>query len=378
MERRKIRQEEEKEREKKKKDLKRSFRKQKKDKFKTAFTKLTVTKIIIIIIIIVTPIIILFAYNYYIAGKKTNYSFFTEGDEVHGTILANNELNLTYILSKISFASTAQYMSMEITDNYPYSNTLYQATLQQSAPSVLAIPYDLHPNNHHAEIGDCYADFTVGFIHNVPDLLYVLKSSGSVVYPSVLEWNYRLNETDLDTLISDQNNFFFDPVITVEPGNRQLYLNNPTEIHVIVNLTAGYYNSIGFSEISMSFVNSNNITFSNPKILIGGLETSTNQYTFISRRQSIGAFTSMFLEFNVTVNSTQSFTNKNILSSGSIFFQYGAKLLQDIYPTKGFSSIKASLLGIPNQEQLEAFVYQIGLKYTNFVIDTPLNFNCTV
>ena len=69
---------------------------------------------------------------------------------------------------------------------------------------------------------------------------------------------------------------------------------------------------------------------------------------------------------------------KDILSSGSIFFQFGGKLLQKIYPNEEFDSLKINIIGIPTEEQIEGFIYMLKMRYTNFIIDTPLLFNCTV
>ncbi|MHA1384079.1 MAG: hypothetical protein ACTSR3_10045 [Candidatus Helarchaeota archaeon] len=375
MERRRIRQEEEKEKERKKKELKKTFRKRDKEKVKSGFSGLTATKIILIIIAIATPIVIIFVYNYYIGERQPNYSFLTEGDEVYGT-LNSTTLNFTHTVTNLVFASTAQYMNFEITDNYPYDTILYQASYKTTFHSVLAIPYDVHPNDHHEGIGDTYMEFMLAFVHNVPDMLYVLRTSGAFVYPSVIQWNYQLNGTNLQTFTSDQEKYFFTPTVTVEPGNKILTKNVEKEIHVTVNLTAGYFHTLGLTEIKMIFTNSDNLTFSDPEVFIGGLQGSGNSYTFISRRTSVGAFTSILLDFNITVNSTEGFTDQNILSSGGIFFQFGGKGLQNIYPTVGFGAARLNVLGIPDEKQIEAFIYMARLKYLNYHIDTPLIFDC--
>ncbi|MHA1380532.1 MAG: hypothetical protein ACTSRG_19370 [Candidatus Helarchaeota archaeon] len=374
MERRRLRQEEEKEKERKKKELKKEFHKKDKAKTKVGFSGLTATKIILIVIAIVTPITIIFVYNYYIGENQPNYSFFTEGDQVFGTSNTTH-VNFTHTITNLAFASTAEFMSFEVTDNYPYNPTLYQASYKNTFYSVYSIPYDVHPNNHWEGTGNTYMEFSLGFIHNVPNLFFVTRASGSTLYPSVLQWNYRLNGTNLHDLVTDQNKYFFTPQITIEP-ERTLTQNIAKEIHVLVNLTAGYYHSLGYTEIKMTFENSENITFSNPKVFVGGLSQGGNSFTFISRRSSTGAFDSIYLDFNITVNSTQTFTNKNILSSGSIFFQFGGKSLQDIYPNVGFGSPTLNVLGIPKDDQIEAFIYMVRLKYTNFQIDTPLYFDC--
>ncbi|MFX0141280.1 MAG: hypothetical protein ACFFDN_47005, partial [Candidatus Hodarchaeota archaeon] len=75
-----------------------------------------------------------------------------------------------------------------------------------------------------------------------------------------------------------------------------------------------------------------------------------------------------------------SFTNENLLSSGGISFQFNGKSLQSIYPSEGFGSLKYNLIGIPEEDQIEAVIYMIRQKYINFHIDIPpeaLKVNCT-
>ncbi|MFX1449875.1 MAG: hypothetical protein ACFFCM_03465 [Promethearchaeota archaeon] len=379
MERRKIRREEEKERERKKKELKKSFRKSDKDKVRVGLSKLTAAKIIIILAIIITPIAIFFAYQYFETEKEPQYSFLTEGDHVYGTWLNGNNLNFTYIESHMSFASTAQYMSMEITDDYPYDIKLYKAELKSTFPSVLSIPYDVHPHDHH-EDPDCYVEFMFAFLHNVPDLFYVLRSTDEVIYPAVLEWYYILNGTDLED--ENQQNFFQKPEITVEEpsgiSNGELKLNEETEIRVNVSIKAGIFYSLGLTEMTMVFRDSENFSFKNASVAFGGLGGGPGRYNLIARRSSVATFTSMNLVFNITVKANQTFSTQNILNLGTLSFQIPGKLLQSIYPTKGFGSVKYNVIGIPDEDQIEAFIYMIRQKYVNFHIDLPLFFSCTV
>ncbi len=377
MERRKIRKEEEKERERKKKELKKSFHKTEKGKTRSGLSKVTAAKIIIILAIIITPIVIFFVYQYFETEKKPQYSFLTEGDYVYGTWLDGNELNFTHIKSTIAFAGTPEFMNMELSDSYPYDSNLYKAQLKSTFHSAIAIPYDVHPHDHH-EDPDCYVEFAVGFIHNVPNVFYVLRRAGGVVYPSVLEWNYILNGTDLETLTSEQEYYFFNPIITVDPSNRELKVSTDVEIHVVINITAGYYNSLGITEMNMVFKDNKNLTFKDAEVFIGGLSGRPGYYSFKSRKGRVSAFNSMYLDFNITVNSNQSFTSEDILSSGSLSFQFKNKLLQDIYTSRRFGSLKLNVLGIPDEDQIEAFIYMIRQKHLNFHIDIPLNFSCTV
>ncbi len=373
MERRRIRQEEEKEKERKKKELKRSFRKQKKDKAKSGFERVTVTKIVIIIAIIVTPIVIFFVWNYYSTERELNYSFLTEGDEVYGTLSTKNVLNFTHIITKIAVASTAQFINLDITDNYPYDSTLYQASSDSTFSSIFSIPYNLNPHFHHEGAGDCYATFTLLLLHNVPDILLSLRRDGGIIYPAVLEWNYRLDGTDL----GEAPSYFFSPTITIEPGDMNLTQNTAEEIHVTLNLTAGYFKNLGFTEMSMTFTSDENITFSNPIVVTGALERTGNQYKFISRLSTVRYYHPIFLDFNITVNSSKTFQDQDILSSSQIFFQFYPDSLKNIYPTKGFGPLTASVLGVPDQKQLEAYIYIARISYTNFIIETPLIFDCT-
>ncbi|NVM00844.1 MAG: hypothetical protein HWN67_00790 [Candidatus Helarchaeota archaeon] len=376
MERRKIRKEEEKEREKKKKELKKSFRKKEKGKVRFGLSKVTVAKIIVILVVIITPIVIFFVYQYFESEKEPQYSFLTEGDFVYGTWINGNKLNFTHIKTKIAFASTVEFMSMEISDNYPYDSNLYKAVLKSTFHSVLAIPYDVHPHDHY-EDPDSYVEFAVGFIHNVPDLFYVLRSTDEVIYPSVLEWYYILNGTDLEDLTTDQNEFFFNPEISVDPSDRELKKDTDTEIHVNVTIKAGYSKGLGMTEMTMTFKDNENLTFTDAEVFIGGLGGRPGYYTFKSRKSRVGTFSSMYLDFNITVNSNQTFTSENILSSGSISFQFKGRSLRNVYPSRRFGSIKLNVLGIPDEDQIEAFIYMIRQKYINFHIDIPLNFTCT-
>jgi hypothetical protein len=377
LERQKIRKEEEKERERKKKELKKSFRKKEKGKVRPGLSKVTAAKIIIILAVIITPIVIFFVYQYYETEKEPQYSFLTEGDHVYGTWLNGNNLNFTHIKNEIAFAGTAEFMNMEISDNYPYDSTLYKAQLKSTFLSVLSIPYDVHPHDHH-EDPDCYVEFAVGFIHNVPNVFYVLRRTDGVVYPSVLKWNYILNGTDLETLTTEQTDYFFNPIITVDPSNRELKVSTDVEIHVLINMTAGFYHSLGMTEMNMIFKDNENITFKDAEVFIGGLSGGPGYYSFKSRKSTVGPFSSMYLDFNITVNSNQTFTSKDILSSGSLSFQFKGKSLRSVYPSRRFGTLKLNVLGIPDEDQIEAFIYMIRQKYINFHIDIPLNFSCTV
>lgn len=368
--------EEEKEKKKRKKQLIKKYRRSKKGGVRLGFSKVTVTKILLILIVIITPISIYFYYNWYSKKQVFQYSFLTKGNEVYGTWINNDDLNFTHVITKFGISSTAEFLSLEFIDNFPFSTTLYQCSSASTFSSILGVPYDLHPHIHNDGVGDTYVDFTLLFLHDVPELALSLQRTGSFLYPAVLEWEYLLNGTDLGSN-PDQNEYFFNPIMIVEPGNGELKVNTENEIHVTVNFTSGLYHKIDFSEISMVFTNTENITFSNPKILIGGLQQSMDRYVFISRlTNGFGPYSSMSLDFNITIFPNQTFTTKDILTAGGIFFQYHDTLLKSIYHDVGFGNLNVNFLGIPDENQIQALIYMIRLSFTNFYIDLPLEFEC--
>ena len=88
------------------------------------------------------------------------------------------------------------------------------------------------------------------------------------------------------------------------------------------------------------------------------------------------------LEFNITVNCINNFTNLDILNpiqDAQIFIQFRDELMDYVYKTAHSTLDEADLepINAVSNKAIEAWNYLIRYKYLNLLIQVPLKYNAT-
>ena len=371
MERKRIRKEKKKELEKKKADLKKA-RKSKSDTSRSRYfsKKYAIILIAIVISAIVIPVLII------ILTPTTASSFFTESDSIFYTF-ENDNLTVDYVNCRYFFAVTGAVIDAGIKDKFDFT------ILDSNKSWVYTGDVKTIINSTSGQD----QDYTVGGIPSI-DFTKIKINDGLMSFPCSVWWNHNLTNTDLD-IYKDSNlsNYIKNlELITShfpELGNN---LTNTQNLSVKLSITGGNlltgFNKLDMLRMSFSFKNQVNVTFANPLPINASFFMNGDELTFYKVAYDVKANELITLEFNLTINCLNNFTNINILNpiqETQILVQLEDKLMNDIYtPYDTLGEVSLERINDVSNKAKEAWNNLARLKYLNLLIKVPLTFNATI
>jgi len=374
LERRRIRKEKQKELEKKKSILKNKGNTSS-ERLKSRFIskKYAIILIAIVVTAIAVPILIIFL------TPTVGSTVFVESDNLYYTY-QDGALEFDFINSKYSLAASGVMVDAIVSDKFNDSYTLIDTNITRTCQgNYISI------KNFSSGTDQSY---TIIAVPNIDYNAYKI-SDGIMSYPSSLWWNHNVTNTELDLFHdTDLYNYVKKPILITslfpDPASNLTgthMLNLKLTVEGGSSLTGN--NKIDFLQMSFSFRDQDNVSFSNPIAINSSLFINDNEITFTKTIYDFNFnYGQAILEFNLTINCLNNFTNLNLINpqqNAQIFIQIKDKLITHIYDEYiGPDEAQIDPINDISSKAKEAWSNLVRYKYLNLFYRVPLIYNATI